>query len=239
MSCKTVHINIPAQVFHVKHCAHPRRRPYPRRFVFSSASNCSMRSSFSRAARRSSTSSASSSALALPLSLPRGRPFFSCGRKRGLEPSPVTPAARRSPCSRARAAMLRDQEVALGLALRPASAPACATPTSGSPPGSSDLPPAARSFRSGRDSSRPFHRGARQVVLLLIDRQFGLRIHSAALSSFSFCFLSSTCWSAMEIATCVLTCKKLVLHVENHLLDHLFRLFGLIDQVVEIRPDQC
>ena len=31
--------------------------------------------------------------------------------------------------------------------------------------------------------------------------------------------------------------QKLVLHVKNHLLDHLFRLFGFIDQVVEIGPD--
>jgi hypothetical protein len=31
--------------------------------------------------------------------------------------------------------------------------------------------------------------------------------------------------------------QKLVLHVENYLLDHFFWFFGLIDQVVEIRPD--
>ena len=33
--------------------------------------------------------------------------------------------------------------------------------------------------------------------------------------------------------------QKLVLHVENDLFDHLFRIFGLVDQVVEIGPDQC
>jgi hypothetical protein len=31
--------------------------------------------------------------------------------------------------------------------------------------------------------------------------------------------------------------QKLVLHVEDDLLDHFFRLFGLVDQVVEIGPD--
>ena len=33
--------------------------------------------------------------------------------------------------------------------------------------------------------------------------------------------------------------EQLVLHVEDHLLDHLFGVFGLVDQVVEIGPDQC
>ncbi len=32
--------------------------------------------------------------------------------------------------------------------------------------------------------------------------------------------------------------QKLVLHVENHLLDHLFRVLSLVDQVVEVCPDQ-
>jgi hypothetical protein len=30
--------------------------------------------------------------------------------------------------------------------------------------------------------------------------------------------------------------QKLVLHVEDYLLDHLFGLLGLVDQVVEVRP---
>src|SRR5580658_729417 len=33
--------------------------------------------------------------------------------------------------------------------------------------------------------------------------------------------------------------EKLVLHIENDLLDHLFRVFSLVDQVVEVCPDQC
>ena len=32
--------------------------------------------------------------------------------------------------------------------------------------------------------------------------------------------------------------EQLVLHVQDHLLDHLFRVFGLVHKVVEIRPDQ-
>src|SRR5262245_60760364 len=35
-----------------------------------------------------------------------------------------------------------------------------------------------------------------------------LRIHSASLSAFSFCFFSSTCWSAMAMATWVFTCMS-------------------------------
>jgi len=38
----------------------------------------------------------------------------------------------------------------------------------------------------------------------------------------------------MAIATCVLTCKELVLHVEDHLLDHFFRVLSLVDQVIEM-----
>jgi hypothetical protein len=32
--------------------------------------------------------------------------------------------------------------------------------------------------------------------------------------------------------------QQLVLHVEDDLLDHLLRVLGAIDEVVEIRPDQ-
>src|SRR5262249_51419282 len=35
-----------------------------------------------------------------------------------------------------------------------------------------------------------------------------LCIHSAILCSFSLSFFSSRCWSAMEIATCVFTCRS-------------------------------
>jgi hypothetical protein len=31
--------------------------------------------------------------------------------------------------------------------------------------------------------------------------------------------------------------QQLILHIENHLLDHLFRLLGLIDQVIEVRSN--
>ena len=31
--------------------------------------------------------------------------------------------------------------------------------------------------------------------------------------------------------------QELVLHVEDYLFDHFFRLFGLVDEVVEVRPD--
>ncbi len=33
--------------------------------------------------------------------------------------------------------------------------------------------------------------------------------------------------------------QKLVLHVENDLLDHFFRVFGLVNQVIEIGPEKC
>ena len=32
--------------------------------------------------------------------------------------------------------------------------------------------------------------------------------------------------------------QKLVLHVEDHLLDHLLRIFGLVDQVIQIGADK-
>jgi hypothetical protein len=32
--------------------------------------------------------------------------------------------------------------------------------------------------------------------------------------------------------------QELILHVQNHLLDHLFRFFRLVDQIVQIRPNQ-
>src|SRR5580658_2090848 len=43
---------------------------------------------------------------------------------------------------------------------------------------------------------------------LLSTASSAFRTHSAAASSFSFCFLINRCWSARAIATCVLTCKS-------------------------------
>ena len=33
--------------------------------------------------------------------------------------------------------------------------------------------------------------------------------------------------------------EHLILHIENHLLEHLLRIFRAVDQVIEIRADQC
>jgi len=33
--------------------------------------------------------------------------------------------------------------------------------------------------------------------------------------------------------------QELVLHIENYLLDHFFRVLSLVYQVIEIGPDQC
>ena len=42
----------------------------------------------------------------------------------------------------------------------------------------------------------------------------------------------------MAIATCVFHLEQLVLHIQDDLFDHLLGLLGLIDQVIEVRPDQ-
>jgi len=41
----------------------------------------------------------------------------------------------------------------------------------------------------------------------------------------------------MAIGHLRLYLQKLVLHVENYLLDHLLRFLGLVDQVIEVGPD--
>jgi hypothetical protein len=51
-------------------------------------------------------------------------------------------------------------------------------------------------------------------------------------------FSSSRCWSAVN-RHLGLDLQKLVLHVEDDLLDHFFRVLGLVNQVIEIGADQC
>ncbi len=80
---------------------------------------------------------------------------------------------------------------------------------------------------------------ASQVVLLFVDGQFGFA-HPLRYLVFIFFLLS---FQQMLVGDgdrdLGLDLQKLVLHVEDYLLDHFFRMLGLVDQVIEIRPDQC
>ena len=216
----------------------PHAIHYAPRFVFNSTSNCSMWSSFSSAARRSSMLSAAISDfawlraslcahLALHAVERGGARSVACGHTcvAGL----ATARARR--CCAISTSLLAWASASF--------CSSCAMPSSGSPPAPSDRPSAGRSRRSARDSYRrapePRAPGRLASCRRPVRPCASTRL---TLSSFSLCFFSSRCWSAMAIATCVFTCSKLVLHVQNDLLDHFFRVFGLVDQVVEIGPDQ-
>ena len=81
--------------------------------------------------------------------------------------------------------------------------------------------------------------GAGQVVLFLVDGQFCL---AHPLRHFVFIFFLLFFQQVLVgdgNRHLRLDLQKLVLHVEDDLLDHLFRMLGLVDQVVEIGPDQC
>ena len=90
--------------------------------------------------------------------------------------------------------------------------------------------------------AKAFHaqqRGAGQVVFFFVDGEFGL---AHPLGHFVFVFFLLFFEQVLvgdRDRDLRLDLQKLVLHVEDDLLDHFFRLFGLVDQVVEIGPDQC
>ena len=79
--------------------------------------------------------------------------------------------------------------------------------------------------------------GAGQVVLLLVDGEFGLAhpfLHFVVVLLFLFFEQVLIGDGDRDLR---FDLQKLVLHVEDDLLDHLFRVLGLVDQVVEVGPD--
>src|SRR5712691_4568133 len=81
-------------------------------------------------------------------------------------------------------------------------------------------------------------RGARQIVLLLVDGEFGFAhpLRHFVLVFFSLFFQQVLVGDRDRHLR--LDLQKLILHVEDYLLDHLFRFLGLVDQVVEVGPNQ-
>ena len=80
-------------------------------------------------------------------------------------------------------------------------------------------------------------RRARQVVFFLVDGEFGFAHPFRHFAFVLFLFLLEQVLVGDLNRHLRLDLQKLVLHVENDLLDHLFRLLGLVDQVIEVGPD--
>ena len=83
----------------------------------------------------------------------------------------------------------------------------------------------------------PLQSGTRQIVLFLVDGQF---CFTHPFRHFVFIFFSPF-FQQMLVGDgdrhLRLDLQKLILHVEDDLLDHFFRMLSLVDQVVEIGPD--
>ena len=135
------------------------------------------------------------------------------------------------------AAMLRDQHIALGLRF-----------------GQLLLQLAQRRFQvlhlhglvghlvrevlgQGLIAERSLNGRSRQIVLLLIHRQFGLANPLGRFLLVLLLLLFEQVLVGDRDRHLRLHLQQLILHVENHLLDHLFGLLGLVDDIVEIRPD--
>ena len=83
----------------------------------------------------------------------------------------------------------------------------------------------------------PQQRGARQVVFFLVDGEFGLAHPFGDFLFVFFLLFFEQVLVGDGNRDLRLNLQKLVLHVENDLLDHFFRFFSLVDQVVEVGPD--
>jgi hypothetical protein len=83
-----------------------------------------------------------------------------------------------------------------------------------------------------------FQRRAGQVVLAAIDRQFRLAQPLGCLLLMFHLFLLEHVLIRDGNRDLRLDLQQLILHVENHLLDHLRRVLRLVDEVVQVRFDE-
>src|ERR1022692_2741790 len=83
------------------------------------------------------------------------------------------------------------------------------------------------------------HSGARQGVVLLVDGQ-SRAMHPLPLVLLPFLqFLLQDVLVGDRNRHLRFDLQQLILHIENHLLDHFFRVFRLIHKIVQIGPYQC
>jgi hypothetical protein len=81
-------------------------------------------------------------------------------------------------------------------------------------------------------------RRPRQLVILLRDCHFGL-LHPLGRIGFVLpALLVEQLLIGNRDCHLGLHLQQLVLHVDDDLLDYFFRILGLVDQVIEIRPNQ-
>ena len=87
-------------------------------------------------------------------------------------------------------------------------------------------------------AKRAFQRGAGQVLLLLIEREFGL-LHELLLFGEVLVALGGEQVVVGDgDGHLRFHLHELVLHVEDHLFEHLLGVFGPIDEVIEIGPQK-
>src|SRR6266536_4074064 len=82
-------------------------------------------------------------------------------------------------------------------------------------------------------------RGAGQVVFFFADSELGLAHPFGGFLFVFFLLFFEKVLVGDGDRHLRLHLQELVLHVEDDLLDHLFRVFGLVNQVVDVRADQC
>ena len=86
---------------------------------------------------------------------------------------------------------------------------------------------------------RALHRGARQLVVVLVEGHIRAP-HPLPVVVFVFLeFLLQHMLVGDRNRHLGLHLEQLILHIEDHLLDHFFRVLGLVDQIVEVGPNQC
>src|SRR6185503_13828515 len=139
---------------------------------------------------------------------------------------------------RARAAVLRDQQIALRARLRQLSLELIERA-----PQRVDLLLLVVDLRGialgqSGEALDALERGAGQVVLLLVDRQLGLFHPFGGLVRLLRLLLLEQVVIGHRDRHLRFHLQQLVLHVEDHLLDHLLRVLRAVDQVVEVRADE-
>src|SRR5205085_2736519 len=82
-------------------------------------------------------------------------------------------------------------------------------------------------------------RGARELVVTFVDRQLRLAHPLGDLGVVVLLLLRQQMLVGDRNGDLRLHLHHLVLHVKDDLLEHLLRLFGLVDEIIQIRADQC
>src|SRR5438067_4523164 len=94
------------------------------------------------------------------------------------------------------------------------------------------------SFPHPTQRLRSFECGARQLVVAFVDRQLRLAHPLADLRLVFLLLLRQEMFVGDGDGDLRLHLHHLILHVENHLLEHLLRIFGLVDEVIEIGANE-